>query len=147
MIADEPSFEKSFNISGGDFVNAGEVASKVKKILQGLGISNKVIRRATIATYEAEMNVVWYARQGTLTLSVTPELLHIKVTDEGNGIENIELAMQEGYSTASEEIREMGFGAGMGLPNIKKNSDSLKIDSEKGKGALLAIFFDLKAGG
>ena len=122
-MADELLFEKSFNISGGDFVNAGEVASKVKKILQGLGISTKVIRRATIATYEAEMNIVWYARQGTLILSVTPEELHIKVTDEGNGIEDIELAMREGYSTASEKIREMGFGAGMGLPNIKKNSD------------------------
>jgi len=139
LIADEPSFEKSFNISGGDFVNAGEVASKVKKILQGLGVSNKVIRRATIATYEAEMNVVWYARQGTLILSVTPEVLHIKVTDEGNGIEDVELAMQEGYSTASEEIREMGFGAGMGLPNIKKNSDEFNIASVVGQGTVLDI--------
>ena len=139
MIADEPSFEKSFNISGGDFVNAGEVASKVKKILQDLGVSNKVIRRATIAIYEAEMNVVWYARQGTLTLSVTPEVLHIKVTDEGKGIEDVELAMQEGYSTASEEIREMGFGAGMGLPNIKKNSDEFYIASVVGQGTVLDI--------
>ncbi len=139
MMADEPLFEKSFNISGGDFVNAGEVASKVKKILQDLGVSNRVIRRATIATYEAEMNVVWYARQGTLTLSVTPELLNIKVTDEGNGIEDIELAMQEGYSTASEEIREMGFGAGMGLPNIKKNSDEFYIASVVGQGTVLDI--------
>ena len=139
MIVDEPPFEKSFDISGGDFVNAGEVASKVKKILQGLGISNKVIRRATIATYEAEMNVVWYARQGTLTLSVTPEVLHIKVTDEGNGIEDVDLAMQEGYSTASEEIREMGFGAGMGLPNIKKNSDEFYIASIVGQGTVLDI--------
>jgi serine/threonine-protein kinase RsbT len=138
-MPDEPLFEKSFNISGGDFVNAGEVASKVKKILQDLGVSNKVIRRATIAIYEAEMNVVWYARQGTLTLSVTPELLHIKVTDEGNGIEDIGLAMQEGYSTASEEIREMGFGAGMGLPNIKKNSDEFYIASVVGQGTVLDI--------
>ena len=138
-MPDEPLFEKSFNISGGDFVNAGEVASKVKKILQDLGVSNKVIRRATIAIYEAEMNVVWYARQGTLTLSVTPELLHIKVTDEGNGIEDIGLAMREGYSTASEEIREMGFGAGMGLPNIKKNSDEFYIASVVGQGTVLDI--------
>jgi len=139
LIPDEPSIQKSFNISGGDFVNAGEVASKVKKILQDLGVSNKVIRRATIATYEAEMNVVWYARQGTLTLSVTPEDLHIKVTDEGNGIEDVELAMQEGYSTASEKIREMGFGAGMGLPNIKKNSDEFYIASIVGQGTVLDI--------
>mgnify|MGYP006269720101 CR=1 FL=1 len=136
-MADEPLFEKSFNISGGDFVNAGEVASKVKKILQDLGIPNRDIRRATIATYEAEMNVVWYARQGTLTLSVTPEQRRIKVTDEGNGIEDIELAMQEGYSTASEEIREMGFGAGMGLPNIKKNSDTFQLTSKPGLGTWL----------
>jgi anti-sigma regulatory factor (Ser/Thr protein kinase) len=138
-MATDPFFEKSFNIDGGDFVNAGEVASKIKKILQGMGISNQVIRRATIATYEAEMNVVWYARQGTLTLSVTPEELHIKVTDEGNGIEDVELAMQEGYSTASEKIREMGFGAGMGLPNIKKNSDEFYIASVVGQGTVLDI--------
>jgi anti-sigma regulatory factor (Ser/Thr protein kinase) len=138
-MADEPLLEKSFNISGGDFVNAGEVASKVKKILQDLGVPTRVIRRATIATYEAEMNVVWYARQGTLTLSVTPEVLHIKVTDEGNGIEDVDLAMQEGYSTASEEIREMGFGAGMGLPNIKKNSDEFYIASIVGQGTVLDI--------
>ena len=138
-MADEPLFEKSFNISGGDFVNAGEVASKVKKILQDLGVPNRVIRRATIATYEAEMNVVWYARQGTLTLSVTPEMLHINVTDEGNGIEDIGLAMQEGYSTASEQILEMGFGAGMGLPNINKNSDEFYIASVVGQGTVLDI--------
>ena len=138
-MADDLLFEKSFNISGGDFVNAGEVASRVKKILQGLGLSNKDIRRATIAIYEAEMNVVWYARQGTLVLSVSPEALHIKVTDEGNGIEDVELAMREGYSTASEEIREMGFGAGMGLPNIKKNSDEFYIASVVGQGTVLDI--------
>jgi len=138
-MADEPLFERSFDITGGDFVNAGEVASKVKKILQDLDISNKVIRRATIATYEAEMNVVWYARQGTLILSVTPEVLHIKVTDEGDGIDDVELAMQEGYSTASAEIREMGFGAGMGLPNIKKNSDEFNIASVVGQGTVLDI--------
>jgi len=135
----EPSFEQSFEISGGDFTNAGEVSSKVKKILQELGVSPKIIRRATIATYEAEMNVVWYARQGTLTLSVTPELLRIVVADEGYGIKDIELAMQEGYSTASPEIREKGFGAGMGLPNIKKNSDEFYISSEVGKGTVLEI--------
>ncbi|OGP98961.1 MAG: anti-sigma regulatory factor [Deltaproteobacteria bacterium RBG_19FT_COMBO_52_11] len=135
----EPAFEQSFEISGGDFSNAGEVSSKVKKLLQELGVSPKVIRRATIATYEAEMNVVWYAKQGTLTLSVTPEMLRIVVADEGHGIENIELAMKEGYSTASPEIREKGFGAGMGLPNIKKNSDEFYISSVVGKGTVLEI--------
>jgi anti-sigma regulatory factor (Ser/Thr protein kinase) len=85
------------------------------------------------------MNVVWYAKKGTLTLSVTPELLRIRVEDEGEGIENIELAMKEGYSTASEEIREMGFGAGMGLPNIQKNSDEFHIASVVGQGTILNI--------
>ena len=104
-----------------------------------MGVSNKVIRRVTIATYEAEMNVVWYARKGTLTLSVTPEKLCIRVEDEGEGIADIELAMKEGYSTASTQIREMGFGAGMGLPNIKKNSDEFHIHSVVGRGTFLEI--------
>lgn len=140
----EPHFEQSFSIAGGDFSNAGEVSSKVKKILQEAGISPKVIRRATIATYEAEMNVVCYARQGTLTLSVTPEVLRIKVEDEGRGIEDINLAMKEGYSTASEEIREMGFGAGMGLPNIRKNSDAFHITSVVGQGTVLEIAIQMQ---
>ncbi len=135
----EFSLERSFAITGGDFTNAGEVASKVKKILQEAEIPAKTIRRATIATYEAEMNVVCYARQGTITLSITPELLRIKVQDEGKGIENIELAMKEGFSTASEEIREMGFGAGMGLPNIRRNSDEFHIASVFGRGTVLEI--------
>ncbi len=135
------SFEQSFSISGGDFTNAGEVSSKVKKILQETGVPPAIIRRVTIATYEAEMNVVCHARQGTLTLSLTPEWLRIKVADEGRGIEDIELAMKEGYSTASEEIREKGFGAGMGLPNIKKNSDKFHVASVVGQGTVLEIFF------
>ena len=139
VMGAEPCFEKSFGIEGRDLVNAGVVSSKVKKILQEFHVPCQAIRRATIAAYEAEMNVVWYARRGTLTLSITPELLRIQVTDEGVGIEDIELAMTEGYSTASEEIRQMGFGAGMGLPNIKKNSDEFTIDSVVGQGTVLDI--------
>ena len=139
VMGAEPCFEKSFAIAGRDLVNAGVVSSKVKKILQELHVPCQAIRRATIAAYEAEMNVVWYARRGTLTLSITPELLRIEVTDEGIGIEGIELAMKDGYSTASEEIRQMGFGAGMGLPNIKKNSDEFCIDSVVGQGTVLDI--------
>jgi anti-sigma regulatory factor (Ser/Thr protein kinase) len=92
------------------------------------------------------MNVVMHGGDGTLHLFVDTDAIALVVKDSGPGIENIELAMKEGYSTASEEAREMGFGAGMGLPNIKRNCDSLKIDSEKGKGALLAISFDMKVG-
>jgi serine/threonine-protein kinase RsbT len=138
-MAAEAIVEKSFAITGGDFTNAGEVSSKVKKILQEVGVPSRIIRRVTISTYEAEMNVVCYARQGTLTLSVTPELLRIRVADEGKGIEDIQLALKEGYSTASDRIREMGFGAGMGLPNIKKNSDEFHISSVIGKGTVLEI--------
>jgi serine/threonine-protein kinase RsbT len=138
-MAAEVFLEKSFAITGGDFTNAGEVSSKVKKILQEAGVPSRIIRRVTISTYEAEMNVVCYARQGTLTLSVTPEVLRIRVADEGKGIEDIQLALKEGYSTASDAIREMGFGAGMGLPNIKKNSDEFHISSAIGKGTVLEI--------
>ncbi len=141
MRSNGEDIELSFAIRGGDFLSAGEVASKVKKILQKAQISARTIRRATIAVYEAEMNVVCYARQGTLTLYVKPDLLQIKVEDEGSGIEDIELAMSEGFSTASEEIREMGFGAGMGLPNIRRNSDEFHIASVIGRGTVLEIAF------
>jgi len=106
----------------------------LRNILKQIGISPLVIRRVSTASYEAEMNVVLYARRGTLSFMVTPEKITIVVEDEGQGIADIGLAMQEGYSTASREIREMGFGAGMGLPNIKKNADELEISSEVGLG-------------
>lgn len=138
-MSPEPLLEKSFVITGGDFTNAGEVSSKVKKILQEAGVSPRIIRRVTISTYEAEMNVVCYARQGTLTLSVSPDVLRIRVADEGQGIADLNLALKEGYSTASEAIREMGFGAGMGLPNIRKNSDEFRISSVVGHGTVLEI--------
>jgi anti-sigma regulatory factor (Ser/Thr protein kinase) len=138
-MAAEALLERSFIIVGGDFTNAGEVSSKVKKLLQEAGVHPKIIRRVTISTYEAEMNVVCYARKGTLTLSVTPEVLRIRVADEGKGIEDIGLALKEGYSTASEAIREMGFGAGMGLPNIKRNSDEFHLSSVVGRGTVLEI--------
>ncbi len=138
-MGDKPYFRQTFEIIGGDFINAGEVSSKIKKILREIGVPNNIIRRAAIVTYEAEMNVVLYAQRGTLMLCVTPELLHIKVKDEGDGIADIELALREGYSTAPPAIRELGFGAGMGLPNIKKNSDEFKISSVLGQGTELDI--------
>jgi len=138
-MAVEAYLERSFTIVGGDFTNAGEVSSKVKKILQEAGVHPKVIRRATISTYEAEMNVVCHARQGTLSLSLSPEVLRIRVADEGKGIADVEMALREGYSTASEAVREMGFGAGMGLPNIRKNSDEFHLSSVVGQGTVLDI--------
>ncbi|MDH5466762.1 MAG: ATP-binding protein [Candidatus Aminicenantes bacterium] len=139
----ENGLSQTFEITGNDFSKAGSISTTVKEILQEIGIDSSVIRRAAIASYEAEMNVVMYADKGQLILTVTPEKFTISVEDEGQGIENIELAMQEGYSTATEEMREMGFGAGMGLPNIKKNSDEFEIASIPGKGTSLKMTFNL----
>jgi anti-sigma regulatory factor (Ser/Thr protein kinase) len=137
-------FEKSFKIEGGDFIRAGEVSSSIKKILREIGIDNTIVRRLTIATFEAEMNVVCYAERGTLKLELTEGQLKVVIEDEGQGIENIDLAMREGYSTATDQIREMGFGAGMGLPNIKRNVDSFKIESTIGIGTKLEMIVKTK---
>ncbi len=132
-----------FEIIGRDFSNAGKISTSIKEILQEIGIDHSIIIRASIALYEAEMNVVMYAHRGTLTLNITPEKLHFKIEDEGPGIKDIDLAMKEGFSTATDEMREMGFGAGMGLPNIKKNTDLFKINSNPGKGTTLDMIFCL----
>ena len=128
---------ESFEIQGRNFDKAGEVSGEIKVILRDLGIEAVSLRRLVIVAFEAEMNVVMYARRGTLTLILTEEDVNLEVRDEGPGIPDIELAFKEGYSTASDEMREMGFGFGMGLPNMKKNSDELKVESEVGKGTLV----------
>jgi anti-sigma regulatory factor (Ser/Thr protein kinase) len=138
-MTDENLFCQTFDVLGGDFLNAGRASTGIKAILREIGVEPSVIRRVAIAAYEAEMNVVLYARRGAMKLRVTPNDVRIAVEDEGEGIPDIELAMQEGYSTASEEIREMGFGAGMGLPNIKKNADEFSISSVPGRGTTLGI--------
>jgi len=135
----EPLFLQRFDVAGRDFAGAGKASIKIKSILREIGIAPAVMRRAAIAAYEAEMNVVLYARKGTMELRVTPRDIQITVCDEGSGIPDIGLAMQEGYSTASEEIREMGFGAGMGLPNIQRNADTFHISSIVGQGTNLEI--------
>jgi len=139
MMIDEVVLTQKFEITGGDFSNAGRASTDIKEILQEIGIDPSIIRRTSIAAYEAEMNVVMYAQRAVLTLNITPEKLKLEFEDEGSGIEDIEKAMQEGYSTATDEMREMGFGAGMGLPNIKKNSDRFEISSTPGKGTSLKI--------
>ena len=144
--SDEASLVQEFFIAGGDFGRAGSVSIKIMELLKEIGIDPTVISRASIAAYEAEMNVVMYARRGEFRLTLAPSAIHMIVSDEGPGIPDIELAMKEGYSTATEEMREMGFGAGMGLPNIKKNSDRFEIHSEVGKGTRLEIVIDLKQG-
>ena len=136
--------EKTYTLQGGDFIRAGEISSSIKKILKEIGIDSQIIRRMAIASFEAEINVVCYAEKGTFNLTITPDTLQVVVEDVGRGIADIELAMKEGYSTATEQIREMGFGAGMGLPNIKKNVDRLVIDSKVGKGTRLEMVIDMK---
>jgi anti-sigma regulatory factor (Ser/Thr protein kinase) len=129
----------TFKVEGGDFTNAGSASSEIKKILKKLNVSPKVIRRVVVSLYEAEVNVVAHAYRGEITATIDTEKISIVLDDEGPGIANISEAMREGYSTASPEVREMGFGAGMGLPNIERNADELKITSEVGKGTRLEI--------
>ncbi len=141
-----PHLNKSFNIKARDFTHAGEVSIHVQNILKTIGFHPSLIRRASICAYESEMNVVMYGSDGTFLLTVDPEMITLEVQDQGKGIENIELALQEGYSTATSEYREMGFGAGMGLPNIQKNADILEIHSDPGKGTRLKIEIKVRAG-
>ncbi len=132
-------FESSYQVAGRDFTNAGRVSTDIKDTLKRLGVAPSIMRRVAIACYEAEMNIVMYAHRGRMALRVSPRVVTIEAADEGPGIQDIELAMQEGYSTATPEMREMGFGAGMGLPNIRRNSDELEISSTVGRGTRLVI--------
>ena len=131
--------EQTFEIIGRNYARGGKASTKIKEVLKEIGIDSGVIRRAAIAAYEAEMNIVMYAQKGWITLLVTPASIQMKVTDQGSGIADIELAMQEGYTTAEPWVRELGFGAGMGLPNIKKCSDTMDLQSVVGEGTTLKI--------
>lgn len=130
-----------FEVLGQDFTSAGEVSSKIRRILQQIGACPDTIRRTSVATYEAEMNVVIHARRADVALEADENTIRVTITDEGPGIEDLDQAMQPGFSTASEEIREMGFGAGMGLPNIARCADDLKISSQVGQGTTVAMEF------
>lgn len=130
----EELLRRTFEIEGWDFENAGERCAEVTTILKDLNVDPGTILRVGVVAFEAEMNVVMYARRATLTFVLTDQEVLVEVADEGPGIPDIDLAMQPGYSTASDEIREMGFGYGLGLPNIKKNSDVFSLQSEVGKG-------------
>jgi len=129
--------KKIFEVKGGDFDKAGETSTEVKTLLKDLGLDSGIVRRAGVVTFEAEMNVVMYADRAQVTFILTDKDIAIEVRDQGPGIPDIEMAMQEGFSTATDEMREMGFGFGMGLPNIKKNSDHFTLESEVGKGTRL----------
>ena len=139
-MAEPVLFERSYPVNGGDFDKSGEVSTQIKSFLSELDMNSTIIRRAAIATFEAEVNVVIHAESsGIVEMVLTPVDIIIRVTDDGQGIADIELAMQEGFSTASDQMREMGFGAGMGLPNIKRNADRFTIESQVGRGTTLEI--------
>lgn len=137
-----PTYTEAFPVAAGDYAAAGEVSAKIKSILKRIGIDPAIIRRITIAAYEAEINIIIHSKGGVITLQISPDSINISCDDTGPGIENIELAMQEGYSTAPSSIRMMGFGAGMGLSNIKKNSDVFNISSSK-EGTSLMLKFNI----
>ena len=123
-----------FEVDGDDFTSAGQASVQVKKNLRSLGIDAETIRRVSIAMYEGEINMVIHAGGGTAEVRVTEDYIEIILDDKGPGIKDIDQAMQEGFSTAPDQIRSLGFGAGMGLPNMKKYTDSMSIESEVGKG-------------
>lgn len=128
-----------FHVEGGNFAKAGTASSEVKKVLKQLGVPPVIIRKIVVALYEAEVNIVAHALQGTIQIDLQPDKVEIELRDKGPGIQDIQQAMQEGFSTASDEVRAMGFGAGMGLPNIEKNADKLNIESQVGEGTTVYI--------
>ena len=131
------------DVDGADFSSAGEASVKVKKKLRQLGVSPDVIRKVSIAMYEGEINMVIHAEGGVADVTVTDNEVVIVLADKGPGIPDVALAMKEGYSTARDNIRALGFGAGMGLPNMKKYTDSMKIDTEVGVGTTITMKVNL----
>ena len=137
IIADRSTLIFEYRVTGGDFDRAGDTSSRLKKTLRRLGIPPKIIRRVAIAAYEAEMNIVVFTDGGDIIARVTLEDIVVEAIDKGPGIGDIEKAMKPGFSTASDWVRALGFGAGMGLPNIKKCSDEMLLESDVGRGTRL----------
>lgn len=137
------SYELIFEVQRGDFETAGEASRKIKHTLQQLGISNKIIRKVSIAGYEGEMNLAIHSSGGKIILEVGEKELLLTIEDVGPGIDDVNLAMTEGWSTAGDEVRQMGFGAGMGLPNMKNNADQFQITSKIGDGTKIVMKFIL----
>ena len=142
----EQLLRKKFAVRGRDFDKAGDASAEVTTILKDVGIDPGIILRVGVVTFEAEMNVVMYAEVGEVTFTLTDEEILIEVADRGPGIPDIDLAMQEGYSTAPDEMRDMGFGFGMGLPNIRRNSDTFNLETEVGRGTRVSSLIRLNSG-
>jgi len=132
-----------YPVEAEDYTRAGEASADIKRKLKQLGVSAAVLRRVSVASYEVELNLVIHSRGGVLTLEVSPEAVTLISVDRGPGIENVDLAMREGWSTASDTARSLGFGAGMGLPNMKRNADDFAIESTPGAGTSIRMGFHL----
>jgi len=139
----EELLRKTYQVKGRDFDKAGETAAAIKQILKELEINPGLIHRTVVIAFEAEMNVVMYADQGTISFILSDDDIKLEIADNGPGIEDIDMALTEGFSTATDKMREMGFGFGMGLPNIKKNSDVFDIISEVRKGTTVSAIVRL----
>ena len=131
------TIELHYLVPGDDFTRAGEASADLKSRLKKLGLPSEAVRRTAIALYEGEINMVIHAGGGEIDVAIHPDSVEMTLADEGPGIENVELAMQAGYSTAPEEVLNLGFGAGMGLPNMKKYTDEFKIETKVGEGTKL----------
>lgn len=142
---DEKKVCLHFDVDDDDFSVAGEASSKLKKMLRQLSIPPDIIRKVSVAMYEGEINMVIHANGGTIDVEIADDYIKMILSDNGPGIANIELAMQEGYSTATDSVRELGFGAGMGLPNMKKYTDSMRITSEIGKGTTIEMVVNINS--
>lgn len=140
-----PETVRTYLIDAGSPETYGAASSDLKKFLKQRGLETDIIRRTTVSLYEAEINAIIHGGGGTGRAEIYPDRILLILEDQGPGIPDIALAMQEGYSTASEEAREMGFGAGLGLPNIQKNADRLHIDSEPGRGTTVTIEINLNS--
>ena len=139
-----PLIEEVFEVQKDDFVTAGEASAKIKRTLKKLGVDSGVLRRISVCAYEVELNLVIHSLGGTIDFLVDQGGVTLLVKDRGPGIPDIDLAMREGWSTAPESVRVMGFGAGMGLPNMKRNADEFSIQSQVGVGTEILIKFKLK---
>ena len=133
----------AYDVRAGEFQTAGDASASIKRKLKQLGVSSNVLRRIAVASYEAELNLIIHSNGGQLKLEITPDSIILVSEDIGPGIADLSKAMQEGFSTASEEARDLGFGAGMGLPNMKRNADGFAIESEVGKGTRIQMAFKL----
>ncbi len=139
----EPMFTGSYQVARADYSSAGRASADIKRQLKQIGVSGEVLRRVAVASYEVELNLVIHSLGGVLTLNVFPDCVQLVSSDVGPGIPDLAMAMKEGYSTANEVARSLGFGAGMGLPNMKRNADDFDIQSTVGVGTTITMGFHL----